>query len=157
MFSAATLAGFALKAANWLFSFAQKRSDNALETYRVKTGLDIEKVKADATVAVAAQNAAAEMAGEGTKRQLGKFNHPVFWSLIVAALGPAILNLWMLWLYNFLWWPKGIWPQSWSIAAYPPQAAVWVDMSMRWLFDPVALPVTVGTAATVALLTGKRR
>lgn len=147
----------ALKLAGGLFGFAQKQSDNALETYRIKSGVDVEKLKADAAVSVAALDTAKAEAGEGTTRQLGKFNHPVFWGLIVAALGPAILNLWMLWLYNFLWWEKGIWPQPWSIAAYPPQAAVWVDMSMRWLFDPVALTTTVATAAGVALLAGKKK
>ncbi len=76
--------------------------------------------------------------------------------LIAAALGPAIFHLTALSLYNVFFWENGVWPQAWSIAEYPPQAAVWIDMSIRWLFDPVSLATTIGASGAVGYLARRR-
>ena len=138
-------------------SHLEARADNETERERIRAQTTVEAVRAEVDRIRAEQKTARHLASEGTARQQAKFSHPIFWVLVTAALGPGVLNLWMLWLYNFLWWSGGIFPQRWSIAAYPPQAAVWVDMSIRWLFDPVAMPVTIATAAAAALAAGRKR
>lgn len=142
--------------ASFLSGFLQKQSDNALEAKRIQSNENIETMKAKVQAIVSYNDAITQLGAQGTQRQLAKFNHPVFWVLIVSALGPGILHVWVLTLYNWLWWKNGVWPQPWLIAEFPPQAAAWVDMSIRWLFDPVALPVTVGTAIAGGILAGRR-
>ena len=93
---------------------------------------------------------------QGTERQTAKMNWPAFWLVLVTALASP-LTLWMsVTLYNIFWWQHGIWPQDWSIAAYPPSMQRWADMAMEWLFDPMTIPATFATATGVGLATGRR-
>ncbi len=126
---------------------------------RLNAKNDHERIEKDKYIASLNADLAAEqerlkteraLAVEGTKRQLAKMNSPVFWGLIIATLGPAILTMWTMYFYNLFFWENGIWPQPWSVAEFPPQAAVWVNMSINWLFDPVGLSASVGVAGTAA-------
>jgi hypothetical protein len=89
-------------------------------------------------------------AKEGTERQKWKMNHKVFWFILSLAVGPGLGTYLLLSVYNVLWWEHGIWPQPWSIAAFPPPYDIYLRMSMEWIFDPVKL----GTSATVATIAG---
>ena len=144
------LASIAAKIGFGLLGFAKKQASEQTERLRIERGFDEAQVKASVDLAKT-------LATTGTDRQKAKMNSPVFWFIIVAALGPGVLNMWSLWLFNIFWWENGIWPQTWAIAAYPPQAAVWVNLSIEWLFDPVGLAVSVGTATGAGLATGRRR
>lgn len=157
MFSLAVLAPLALKIGGWLFGFAEKQSSDAVRRYEIESGVKIEEVKARATTAAEEHQTMRAFASEGTQRQALKMNFTVFWVIIVAALGPPVVMMWALAIYNVAFWENGIWPQSWSIAAFPPQAAVWVDKAIDWLFDPVGLGATIGTAGAAGWLTARRK
>lgn len=91
------------------------------------------------------------------QRQAQKMNQPVFWVLVAVMMGPPALILWGVAVYNILWWQHGIWPQDWAIADFPPSIKPWVEKSIDWLFDPLGVPTTVGTAAVASWLTGRGR
>lgn len=78
--------------------------------------------------------------------QQTKMNWPVFWWIIVAMMGPPLLMIWGVTIYNFLWWEHGIWPQTWSIADFPPSIKPWIQATIDWLYDPLGLTSGVGTA-----------
>ena len=73
-------------------------------------------------------------------------NWAVFWWIIVAMMGPPLLMIWGVTIYNFLWWEHGIWPQTWSIADFPPSIKPWIQATIDWLYDPLGLTSGVGTA-----------
>lgn len=93
---------------------------------------------------------------EGTNRQKFKMNHKVFWFILGAALLPGLSTFGLLAIYNVLWHANGIWPQSWGIAAFPEPYDQFSRMAMEWLFDPVKVALSTGTAAAGGLLAGKR-
>lgn len=114
--------------------------------------VQLARIDADTGIAIATTVATAS-----TTRQVHKMNQPVFWFVILGALGPPILIQWAVAAYNVFWWEKGIWPQPWAIAEFPGQTATWADMAMNWLFDPVGLGSTLGIATLAGHLTGKAR
>lgn len=136
-------------------SHLEAKADTQTERQRIKTQERIASIKAAQTNHAEQQQTARANAKEGTERQKAKMNYTVFWFIIVAALGPGIFNLWGIVIYNYFFWENGVWPQDWSIAEFPPQAAVWVDLSMKWLFDPIGLPATVATATGAGYATRK--
>ena len=138
--------GLALQLAGMLFGYANKRADNATEQIRIQTGLDIAEVQAKAQVVQSAQETIRKLYEGGTERQKAKMNSKVFWFLILAAEGPGLFNLAMVAIYNVFFWKNGIWPQAWAIAEFPAQSAVWVNLSIEWLFDPVGQLTTVSSA-----------
>lgn len=85
-------------------------------------------------------------------RQMAKLNMPVFWALMVAMMGPPLLILWAVALYNIFWWQHGIWPQGWSIADFPPGIKPWVQASIDWFFDPVGQAGATGSSLAAAWL-----
>jgi hypothetical protein len=85
--------------------------------------------------------------------QAAKMNWPVFWVLIVAMMGPPLILLWSVGLYNILWWEHGIWPQQWSIADFPPSIKPWAQAAVDWLFDPLGPPSGIGSALAAGWLT----
>ncbi|MCZ4272473.1 hypothetical protein [Maritalea porphyrae] len=93
---------------------------------------------------------------EGTNRQKFKMNHKVFWFILGAALLPGLSTFGLLAIYNVLWHANGIWPQSWGIAAFPQPYDEFSRMAMEWLFDPVKVALSTGTAAAGGFVTGKR-
>lgn len=95
-------------------------------------------------------------ADASTERQRMKMNMPVFWMIIIPMFFPPFFTLTMLAFYNVFWWSNGIWPQDWSIAAYPPSVAPWVEKSIDWLYDPLGAPTTTGVATAASFITGKR-
>lgn len=146
----------ALSIAQWLLGFAEKRSSDGVRQFEIQTGLKVEEVKAKTEQLKDAQATIRALAGEGTERQKAKMNWPVFWVIITAALGPGVLMMWAVAIYNIFFWRNGLFPQSWEIAAFPPQSAAWVNMSIEWLFDPVGASSTVGTATAAGWITGRR-
>lgn len=78
--------------------------------------------------------------------QQSKMNWPVFWIIIAVMLGAPAWQLWGVTLYNTFWHANGIWPQTWTIAAYPPSVAPWVNASIEWLYNPIGVPGTVASA-----------
>jgi hypothetical protein len=85
-------------------------------------------------------------------RQAGKISMPVFWALMVAMMGPPLLILWGVALYNVFWWQHGIWPQGWSIADFPPSIKPWAQAAIDWLFDPLGPPSAAGSSLAAAWL-----
>lgn len=85
--------------------------------------------------------------------QAAKMNWPVFWVLIVAMMGPPLLLLWSVALYNIFWWEHGIWPQAWSIADFPPSIKPWAQAAVDWLFDPLGPPSGIGAALVAGRFT----
>jgi hypothetical protein len=129
----------------------QAQANNETERERIRSRATIEVIRAQVQAYREEQETHRKEVEEGTARQRAKMNYPVFWAIIVISLGPGVLNLWLIWLYNWLWWENGIWPQAWSIAQYPPQSAIWIDMSIRWLYDPVGF----GTSLIGATIAGR--
>lgn len=91
------------------------------------------------------------------ERQMRKMNMPVFWIVIMLMMGPPVLILWGVAIYNILWWEHGIWPQPWAIADFPPSLKPWVQKSIDWLYDPLSVPTSIGAAAGAGLLAGRKR
>jgi hypothetical protein len=94
---------------------------------------------------VAAGESATRTAAQVTL-QSQKMNWPVFWIIIAVMLGAPAWQLWGVTLYNTFWHANGIWPQAWTIAAYPPSVAPWVNASIEWLYNPIGVPGTVASA-----------
>lgn len=163
----ALLTGFGPRVLSWLLrlgfggavdkalDFMKARADRQTEEKRIRSMVTIETIRAEVAQHREDEQTKRHLASEGTTRQQAKMNHKVFWVIIVAALGPGVLNMWTLWVYNIFFWKDGIWPQPWAIAQYPPQAAVWVNMSIEWLFDPAGIGSTVGVATIAGRFTGK--
>lgn len=134
----------------------EAKANSETERERIRSTVAIETIRAGVASYQAEQETRRALAAEGTTRQMGKMNFPVFWFIIIAALGPGVLTMWSLWAYNVFWWSGGMFPQTWAIAAFPPQSAAWVNLSIEWLFDPVGLASSVGTAAAGGLLVGRK-
>ncbi len=144
------LVPLALGLAERLLGWAEKRAES-------DSNIRIQELKARSGDFQEAQETLRTFAVTSTERQQTKMSWAVFWALIVAIEGPGILSLWMIWIYNFLWWENGVWPQPWALAAFPPQAEAWVDMAIRWLFDPVGQVTTIGSAAGAGWIAGRRQ
>lgn len=138
-------------------SHMEAKANNQTERVRIRTQATIEHIRAGVANFHEEQETKRVAAREGTERQKAKMNFPVFWFIIVAALGPAIFTMWAIAIYNVFFWSNGVWPQGWAIAAFPPQTEVWVNMSINWLFDPVGLASTVGTATVAGLAAGGKK
>ena len=138
-------------------SHMEAKANNQTERVRIRTQATIEEIRAGVANFHEEQETIRVAAREGTERQKAKMNYPVFWFIIVAALGPGIFNMSAIAIYNVFFWENGVWPQDWSIAEFPPQSAVWVDLSIRWLFDPIGLASTVGTATAAGLAAGGKK
>lgn len=125
---------------------------------RLNAKTETEKIAANLSVAFWEKQVIAYQSAntEGTNRQKFKMNYWVFWLILVLAFMPGLSTWLLLMVYNVLWWQNGIWPQQWSIAAFPPPYDRYVDMSMEWLFDPTKVAITTGTAAAGGYLAGKR-
>ncbi|MGJ8529803.1 hypothetical protein [Maritalea sp.] len=125
---------------------------------RLNAKTETEKIAANKSVAFWEQQVIAYRSAnaEGTTRQKLKMNHKVFWFILGAALLPGLSTFGLLAVYNVLWWEHGIWPQGWSIAAFPPPYDEFSRMAMDWLFDPVKVALSTGTAAAGGFITGKR-
>lgn len=117
---------------------------------------DAGRAKLEEIAARAATEQARDRIAAGTTRQAGKMSQPVFWVLICLMLGPPLLILWGVALYNVFWWQHGIWPQGWAIADFPPSIKPWVEKTIDWLFDPLGLPSVVGSAGAAGWLAGRR-
>ncbi|MFT6659330.1 hypothetical protein [Maritalea sp.] len=125
---------------------------------RLNAKNDFDRIAADKAVAFWEQQVVAYRSAnaEGTERQKFKMNHKVFWFILGSALLPGLSTFGLLAIYNVLWHKMGIWPQYWSIAAFPPPYDEFSRMAMEWLFDPVKVALSTGTAAAGGFLTGKR-
>lgn len=110
--------------------------------------LAIAKLNAETSVAMKKEETAqlSISATSGTERQKEKMSQTVFWVLIGIYMGPPAMMLWSVFFYNVFWWNNGIWPQSWSIAEFPPSIKPWVEKSIDWLYDPISIPLGVGSA-----------
>jgi hypothetical protein len=148
---------FAVSIGAWLVKFATgdvigkvldtlKASDDGrakLEEIHAQT---VERIDAEAQQTAQAKVDALQA------RQMTKLNMPVFWVLMVAMMGPPVLILWAVALYNILWWQHGIWPQGWSIADFPPSIKPWAQAAIDWLFDPLGPPSATGSSLAAAWL-----
>jgi len=87
---------------------------------------------------------------EAHKIESTKWSFP--WFPLMAA--PFIMSIGLFFMtltaYNIFWHSDGIWPQSWTIAAYPGVYQEWATQAFTWVFAP-ALGV-----ATVTKLFGRR-
>ena len=149
LFTGLSILSIITKASTWGLNYVAKKQDTEVRKLEIQAGVDIAQINASAQML-------STIAGAGTQRQTAKFNHWIFWVLICFSIGPAIATQILLFFYNWLWWSGGIWPQPWSIAEFPPQSAVWVNMSMEWLYDPVGLATSIGGSAGIAKLAGRR-
>lgn len=149
MFGGLSIASLAIKAAQFLIGFAEKRNTDA-------ANVEIAEVKARADTAAEENETLRALASEGTARQKAKMNWPVFWFLIAIFEGPPALLMWSIFFYNVLFWEQGIWPQPWGIAAFPGQTGEWADKAVNWLFDPVGQTTSVGTSLVAGYVTRKR-
>jgi hypothetical protein len=135
----------------------ERQADNLTEQERIRANVTIEAARAAVLEVKAREETRRASIEAGTARQRAKMSFPVFWVLIVFALGPGVLNMMAIAIYNIFFWKNGVWPQGWSIAEFPPQSAVWVDLSIRWLFDPVGFATSVATAAGGAFVMGRKK
>lgn len=96
--------------------------------------------------------------------QSAKMNWPVFWWIIAAMMGPPLLMIWGVTIYNFLWWEHGLWPQvhrvdgvlvGWQISDFPPSIKPWIQATIDWLYDPLGLTSGVGTALVAGRFAGR--
>lgn len=94
-------------------------------------------------------------AAAANARALAKLNMPVFWVMVAAMLGPPLLILWGVALYNILWWENGVWPQPWAIADFPASIKPWANAAVDWLYDPLGPPSGIGSSLAAAWLTRK--
>lgn len=110
--------------------------------------LALAKLNAETTTAIKREETAqlGTVATAGTERQRTKMSQPIFWGLIAIYMGPQALILWSVAFYNIFWWNNGLWPQAWAIAEFPPSLQPWISASMNWLFDPISIPLGVGSA-----------
>lgn len=132
-----------------VFNHLTRSADGAARLEEIRTGADI------ALAAEATKQSAIHIAARN-ERQSAKMNWPVFWVIIAIMLGAPAFTLWLITLYNVLWWAGGIWPQPWAVAAYPPSVAPWVEMSIEWLYDPLGAPTGIGAALAAGWVTGRR-
>lgn len=144
------MGGFFASFAAWIFSKATgdflkkfiaalaKTDDGAIRLEEIKAELEATKIEAAVT------------------RQVAKMNWPIFWVIIAIMMGPPALMLWAVGVYNILWWEHGIWPQTWSIADFPPSIKPWIEASITWLYDPLGPPLGVGTALVAGTVTRRR-
>lgn len=137
------------------FAHLERKADTLTEREKIRANMTIELARSAVAEVMAKEETKRHNATQGTERQKAKMNYPVFWVLIGCSLGPGIFNLIAIALYNVFWHQQGIWPQDWFIAEFPAQSAVWVDMSIRWLFDPYGFTISVGTATAAGKATAK--
>lgn len=123
----------------------------------VQRAIDVYNAGQDRGVKLAQIGADVE-AGDTQARvalQQTKMNWPVFWIIIAVMLGAPAWQLWGVTLYNTFWHANGIWPQHWTIAAYPPSVAPWVNASIEWLYNPIGVPGTVASAWLAGRVSGR--
>ncbi len=73
---------------------------------------------------------------ESQKVEATKWSFPWFWLLaapILLSVGGFFLTLT---LYNIFWHSDGIYPQTWTIAAYPGPYQDWAETAFKWIFAP---------------------
>lgn len=155
------MAGFFAGIVSWLLSRATRKFIGDVITKLAGTDdgqIKLAEIEASTRVALKAEDTAqlAEILKSKTSLQQAKMNWPVFWVLIVAMMGPPILMLWSVWAYNIFWWDRGIWPQPWAIADFPPSIKPWAQAAVDWLYDPWGPPSGVGAAILAGRFTGRK-